>query len=147
MSSDPLDQWLARLPKEPPARDLTVRIVAVVAQRRRARTMWRHLGATALVCALAGVMLVLVSWPHVVASLTPAVNSFETNDLAPAFNALLTTPGETLIAWLDAGLAWQAAQAEGLGVAFMLGVALLAVAAFGGLAQMVRPRARGGYSP
>ena len=144
--SDPLDQWLARLPDEPPARDLTARIVAAVAQRRRARTMWRHLGATALVCALAGVMLVLVSWPQVVASLTPAVNSFETNNLAPAFNALLTTPGETLIAWLDAGLAWQAAQAEGIGVAFMLGVALLAVAAFGGLAQMFRTRAPNGYS-
>ncbi len=144
--SDPWDGWLARLPNEPPARDLTARIVAAVAQRRRARTMWRHLGATALACALAGVLLVLVSWPQVVASLTPAVNSFETNDLAPAFYALLATPGETLMAWLDAGLAWQAAQAEGIGVAFMLGVALLAVAAFGGLAQMFRTRAPNGYS-
>jgi hypothetical protein len=144
--SDPWDEWLARLPIEPPAPDLSARIVSVVAQRRRARTMWRHLGAAALACALAGVMLVLVSWPQVVASLTPAVNSFETNYLAPAFNALLTTPGETLIAWLDAGLAWQAAQAEGIGVAFMLGVALLAVAAFGGLAQMLHARAPNRYS-
>ncbi len=144
--SDPLDEWLARLPDEPPARDLTARIAAAVAQRRRTRTMWRRLGATALACALVGAGLVLVSWPQVVVSLTPAVNAFEANDLAPAFNALLTTPGDALIAWLDAGLAWQAAQVEGLGVAFMLGVALLAVAAFGGLAQMFRPRAPNGYS-
>jgi len=144
--SDPLDQWLARLPNEPPARDLTARIVAAVAQRQRARVMWRRGGAAAFACALAGVMLVLVSWPQVVASLTPALNAFETNDLAPAFNTLLTAPGEALVAWLDAGLSWQAAQAEGIGVAFMLGVALLAVAAFGGLAQMFRTRAPNGYS-
>ncbi len=36
MMDDRLDELLARLPSEPPAPDLSARIIAAVAQRRRA---------------------------------------------------------------------------------------------------------------
>jgi hypothetical protein len=144
--SDPLDEWLARLPNEPPARDLTTRIVSAVAQRRRAQIIWRRAGAAALACALVGAVLVLISWSHVADSLAPALSAVETHDLAPALNALVTASPDTVTTWLDAGLTWQAAQAEDIGLAFVLGVALLAVGAFGGLARLLRTRAPNGLS-
>lgn len=143
---DPLDDYLPHLPGELPAPDLAARIIAVVAHRRRARAMWRRVGSLTLLSALVGVALVLISWSHVADTLGPVLNAIETNDLAPAANALLTTPSETLAAWLDAGLTWQAAQAEGIGIVFTLGIALLSVAAFGGLAQLLNAGSPGQYS-
>ena len=144
--TSPLDERLARLVGETPAPDLTARIILAVAQRRRARLMWQRIGLAALTCALAGTVLVLISWPQVFASVAPALNAFEANDLVLPLNALFAAPFETFTTWLEAGMTWQASQVEGMGEAFILGVALLAVAAFGGLAQMLHARTPNGYS-
>jgi hypothetical protein len=134
--ADPLDTQLMRLPDELPAPGLTTRIVAAVAQRRRTLAVWQGLGYGMLVCGLVGAVLIYVSWPVVAASASAALSAPATNYVT----GLLNAPGDTLMTWLDSGLAWQATQADGIGAAFALGVALLAIAAFGGLARAVRNR-------
>lgn len=136
--SDRMDDWLSHLPADPPRPDLTARITAAVARYRRDRAMWRHIGVWAFACALAGAACLVVSSPHVLASLTQALSALETNDASLLLNALANSPVETLAAWLDSGLIWQSAELEGIGIVFTLGVALLACAAFGELARMLR---------
>jgi hypothetical protein len=119
--------------------DLAARIVAAVAVRQRSLVMWRRIRWLMVASAGIGVALILVSWAHVANTLNPTLNALETNDLQPAFNALVATPTETLANWLDAGLAWQSAQAEDIGLMFTVGIALLSVAAFAGLAQLLNP--------
>ncbi len=136
-SPDPLETHLARLPAEAPTADLAARIVAAVARRQRTLLMWRQIRLVMLICALAGIALVVVSWAHVADTLSPALTTLETNDLTPAFTALSAAPADTLVSWLDAGLAWQSAQAEDIGLLFTLGIALLSVASFAGLAQLL----------
>jgi hypothetical protein len=143
---DPLDRYLPYVSGESPAPDLAARIITTLAQRQRTRLMWRRLGAVMLVCALLGLALILVSWSHVADSLNPVWGALETNDLAPLFDTLITAPSETLANWLEAGLTWQAAQAEDIGIMFTLGLALLSVAAFGGLAHLLNTSAPGEYS-
>jgi hypothetical protein len=138
--NDRLDDWLARLPGEPPAPNLAARIIAALAQRRRARWLWRRIQATSLACALAGAGLLLVSSPSMVASLVTTLNAFGTNELVSALNTFLAAPAETVLSWLEAGATWQTSLAQDIGLVFMLGVALVAVAAFGGLAQMLHTR-------
>jgi hypothetical protein len=108
--------------------------------------MWRRIRWLMLACAGIGLTLILVSVAHFANSLNPALTSLETNDLQPAFNALVAAPAETVTGWLDAGLAWQSAQAEDIGLAFTVGVALLSVAAFAGLAQLLNSSTPNHYS-
>ncbi len=142
---DWLDEGLARLPAEAPAPALAGRILLAVAQRRRAQRLRQRLKALTLACAAAGSALVLSALPHVLAAAPPALREFEMNALLPALNAFLIAPVETLVAWLEAGQAWQSALSEGAGVVFLVGLALLAAAAFAGLAQLLRARSPGRY--
>jgi hypothetical protein len=143
--SDRLDEQLARLPGEPPAHDLAARIQSAVADRRRARARWRRFQAATLACAVAGALCVGVSWSTAAVSLDTAFDALEADTPLAALQVALTAPVETLADWLDAGLTWQAALVEGVGVVFVLGVALLAMAAFGGLAQSLNTGTPNGY--
>ena len=142
---DWLDEGLSRLPNEAPSPELAGRILAAVAERRRVQRVQRRLKALTLACAAAGVALLLSVWPEVFAAAPPALHEFEMNALLPALNAFLVAPAETFVAWLEAGQAWQAALSEGAGVLGLLGLALLAAAAFGGLAQMLHAGGPDGY--
>lgn len=143
---DPLDNYLRHLPGETAAPDLAARIGAAVAERRRARVMWRRIGVVTCACALLGGALVLISWSHVVETLVAPLIAVDVNSLARAVDTLLASPSDTFTAWMDAGLTWQAAQAEGIGLVFTFGVALLSAAAFGGLAQLLNQRGPSEYS-
>lgn len=134
---DPLDTRLAHLPSEAPAPELAARIVAAVARRQQTLVMWRRIRWLTLACTGIGLTLILISAAHFANSLGPALTTLETNDLQPTFNALVAAPTETVMGWLDIGLAWQSAQAEDIGLAFTVGIALLSVAAFAGLAQLL----------
>lgn len=146
MTKDLLDTQLPHLPGEVPAPDLAARIVAAVARRQRTLVMWRRIRWLMLASAGIGLTLILISGAHVLNSLTPALQALETNDLQPAFNALVAAPTDTLFGWLDAGLAWQSAQVQDLDIVFTFGIALLSVAAFAGLAQLLNSSAPGRYS-
>ena len=138
--NDALDDGLARLTSEPPATDLAARIKSAVARRRHAQAIWRRIRLAAAACALGGAGFVLISWPPVVASIAATLSAMEANGLEAALDTLLTSPSDILLAWLDAGLVWQAAE-EDFYLLFMPGVAFLAVAAFGGLAHMLHTSA------
>lgn len=146
MTTDPLDTHLPHLPNEIPAPDLAARIVAAVARRQRTLVMWRRTQWLTLACTGLGLALIFISWAHTAGNLGSALTTLETNDLQPAFNALVAAPAETVGGWLDAGLAWQSAQTEDIGLAFTLGIVLLSVAAFAGLAQLLNNSAPGQYS-
>ena len=143
---DPLDNYLRHLPGETAAPDLASRIGTAVAERRRARVMWRRIGLVTCACAFLGGSLVLVSWSHVVETLVAPLIAVDVNSLARAVDTLLASPSDTFTAWMEAGLTWQAAQAEGSGLVFTFGVALLSAAAFGGLAQLLNGRGPSQYS-
>jgi hypothetical protein len=135
--SDPFDSLLARLSAEPPSRDLAARIQAAVARRQRTLVVWRRIQALAILAASIGLLLVLLSWAPVTDGLGQLWDTAQAAQLGPAYSALTAAPVETLGGWLDAGLAWQAAQAQDIGLLFTLGIGLLSVGAFAGLARLL----------
>jgi hypothetical protein len=144
---DELDELLARMPSEPPALDLSARIITAVAQRRRARIGWRLAGVVATACAIVGVALIASSWPIEVAARAPAVTAPDADAISQAVSDFLAAPVETLTELVDEALVWETVLAEGIGAAFLLGIVLLTVAIFGGLARMLRGAAPlNGYS-
>ena len=147
MMDDRLDELLARLPSEPPAPDLSARIIAAVARRRRARVGWRLAGVVAMACALVGVALIASSWPIELAARAPAVTAPDAEVITQAVSDFLAAPPEALTEWVDEAVVWETALAEGIGAAFLLGIVLLTVAIFGGLARLLsRSAPLNGYS-
>lgn len=134
---DPLDPYLRRLNSEPPSRDLAARIQTAVARRQRTLLVWRRILTLAAAAAAAGLLLVLLSWAPVADGLDQLWAGLQGLQVAPVYSALAVAPAETLGGWLDAGLAWQAAQAQDIGLLFTLGVGLLSVGAFAGLARLL----------
>lgn len=145
--NDRLDELLARLPSDPPAPDLTARIVAAVAHRRRSRARWRQVGVAALACAFVGIALTARSWPEAAGVLTPTLTVPDADALNQTVDTFFSSPLESLAALVSAALAWETALAEGIGVVFLLGIVLLAAGAFGGLARLLqRASLLNGYS-
>ncbi len=131
---EPLTALAVRLPVEPAPPELAARIVRALAARQHSRGA----GPLTLACVLLGLALVLVSLPEVAASLSDVLRAFGASDLTPLVSGFVATPVETFVAWLEAGMTWHASLTESVGAAFLLGVVLLAAAAFGGLVQMLR---------
>lgn len=138
--NDRLDELLTRLPVEPPSSDLMARIMQAVARRREARNVWRRVHWSALASAVLGAALAATSWREVVPAFSNAPGWLDANALLQATLDLIAAPSDTLIVWVETGLGWQTSLAEGVGVALMLSLALLSVAAFGEMAQLLRPR-------
>ena len=142
-----LGRWLRHLPPETPAPDLAFRIQAVVAHRRQGSQFgWQGLSRLALACAGLGSVLMIFALPEISASLTNGLTALETNSISVSVENLFVTPWEALMAWVSTGLAWQTALTDGAGLILVLGLALLAVTALGGLAQLLRePTPQNGY--
>jgi predicted anti-sigma-YlaC factor YlaD len=131
-------QWLRRLPPEAPPPLLVSNILAALARRRRseaARARWAAVSAAA---ALLGLALVALAWPDV-ARLLPAVTAAGASGIS--LTALLELPAESLASLAGSTVDWAAALTGGAGVALLTGLVFLAGAAFGGLAQLLRPGA------
>ena len=137
---DRLDELLTHLPlAQEVAPDLPARIIGAIAQRRQARAMRRRVGGAALACALAGISLVAISWPEASATLATRLAFPDASALFTGFVDLLTSPMSTITELVSSGLAWQVSLADSVGVVLSLGVVLLSIAAFGGLARMLQP--------
>jgi predicted anti-sigma-YlaC factor YlaD len=133
--------WLSQMPPEPPPPQLARSIVAAVAQRRRSEAAWARLSAISAVAALLGLLLVALAWSDV-AGLLPALagGSAPLNGLT----ALLDGPADALVALANSTFDWGATLTSGAGAALLTGLVLLTGAAFGWLAQLLRP---GGLDP
>jgi predicted anti-sigma-YlaC factor YlaD len=137
-------QLLSRLPPEAPPPRLAPAVVAAVARRRRSETAWRRLATVSAGAALLGLVLVALAWPDV-ARLMPAVvggaqmsaGILSGTDLT----ALLDVPAQTLGTLASTTFDWGSGLTGGAGEALLMGLVLLTGAAFGGLAQLLRPAA------
>lgn len=137
---------LTRLAPEAPPPQLARNIVAAVEAasaaakaERRSEATWARLAAGSAVAALLGLLLVAVAWPDV-AQLLPAVAGAN----APLTSAgnLLDVPVDALAALatlVSSAFDWGSALTGGAGAALLTGLVLLTGAAFGGLAQLLRP--------
>jgi hypothetical protein len=147
MMDDRLDELLTRLPSEPPAPDLLARIIAAVEQRRRTRMRWRLVGVVATACAVVGLVLIASAWPIELASRAPALTEPDAGAFSQSVSDFLAAPSEAFSELIGAVLVWETALAEGIGAALLLGILLLTVAIFGGLARLLRGAALlNGYS-
>jgi predicted anti-sigma-YlaC factor YlaD len=135
--SQQLGRWLRRLSPETPTPDLVFRIQAVVA-RQRSPSRWRRPGWLALACAGLGGILIFLALPEIGATLSNALTALEATSLSISFESLLGAPWEALTSLVSTGLTWQSALTESTSLILVLGVALLTVAALGGLAQLLR---------
>ncbi len=144
--SQQLGRWLRHLSPESPAADLAFRIqTAVARQRQRSQFVWLRLRWLALACAGLGGVLIFLALPEIETSLSNALTALETNSLSISFESLLSAPGEALVSLIFTGLNWQSALAESTSLILVLGMALLTLAALGGLAQLLRqPTPRNG---
>jgi len=145
--NDRLDELLSRLPSEPPAPHLAARIVEAVAQRRQTRRRWRRVGLAALASGLGGFVLLLNSWSEAIGVL-PALGSLpDASSFSQWISTFLATPQEALAKLAESAIAWEAALSEGIGVLLLLGIVLLTLSAFAGLARLLaRATPRNGYS-
>jgi hypothetical protein len=135
---DRLDELLTHLPQEAPAPDLAARIISAVAWRQRARTMRRRASGVVLACGFAGIVLVTLSWPEVTEAFATASTAPDANALSLVLDNIITSPLETLTGLLNRALEWETTLADSVSLVLMLGITLLAVAAFGGLVQQLR---------
>lgn len=131
--NDRMDQWLARLPDEGPAPDLAARINGAIAERSRARALWRRGAIAAAALGLIGAVLMAVSWPAS-GSLPDSAAFLE------AASSFLTAPLQALGGSAEAALAWESSLAEGIEVAFIAGMLLLTLGSVVGLARLLRQR-------
>jgi hypothetical protein len=132
--NDRMDHWLARLPVDGPAPDLAARINLAIAERGRLKARWRRAAIVAAAFGLVGMTLMALSWPISVEL-----------PMAPDFAAVLETASAFLSAPLDAvagsaeaALAWESSLAEGIEIAFLVGVLFLMLGSVGGLARLLR---------
>jgi len=143
-----LGRWLRHLPPENAAPDLTFRIQAAVASRRRnSQLEWRGWSPLVLAaCAGLGSVLLIFALPEISAAFINALTALETNPLSVSIESLISAPWEAFTSLVSTSLAWQTALTEGTGLILVLGLALLTVAALGGLAQLLRePAPQKGY--
>jgi hypothetical protein len=143
--NDRMDEYLARLPGESPAADLAVRIIALVAARRRVQAFWRRIGALVLVGLAAGASLVALSWGEATSMLASNLAPEGGTALSEIIEGYLTSPLDSVSSGIQSVVSLQDILAEGIGVAFLLGIVMLAIAAFGGLARLLQhsPSANG----
>jgi len=145
--SQQLGRWLRHLAPEIPAADLAFRIQAAVAERRqRSRPGWLRPRWLVPACAGLGGVLIFLALPEIGASLSNVLTALETNSLSISVESLLGAPWEALVSLITTGWNWQSALAESTSLILVLGMALLTLAALGGLAQLLRqPTPRNGY--
>ena len=136
---DRMDEWLAHLPGEPPAPDLVARIVTALDNRRRTQARWRQIGFMAAVGLAVGGALVVLSWAEATSFLASNLAGPDGSGLSQIIEAFLASPLVSVSGWVQSAISLQSALAEGIAIAFSLGIVLLAVAAFGGLARLLRP--------
>jgi len=141
--NDRMDQWLGRLPDDGPAPDLAARINLAIAERSRLKARWGRVGAAAIALALIGMTLMAVSWP--VSGVLPAAP--DSAAVLEAAEGFLSAPLEALGGSAEAAIAWESSLAEGVEVAFVVGVVLLTLGSVGGLARLLRrSESLNGYS-
>jgi predicted anti-sigma-YlaC factor YlaD len=140
-------QLLRQLAPEAPPPQLARNIVAVVAaasaaasatakaERGRSEAAWARLAGGSALAALLGLLLVAVAWPDL-ARLLPAMAG-----AAPLTSVgnVLDVPADALATLASSAFGWGSALTEGAGAALLTGLVLLTGAAFGGLAQLLRP--------
>ncbi len=135
-------RWLQQLAPEPPPPHLARNILAALARRRRSEAAWGRVAAGSAVAALLGLVLLALAWPDFArlllalagANVPAAGNAGNLLDVPPDVLGMLGT-------LTSSAVDWGAAITSGAGAALMTGLVLLTVAAFGGLAQLLRPGA------
>ena len=131
---------LQQLPLEPAPSRLNRGILAALARRRGSEALWRQLAAGSAVAALLGLVLVALAWPDF-ARLLPAAAAANA-PLTNSAGSLLDVPADALAALgalASSTFDWGSALTSGTGAALMTGLVLLTGAAFGALAQLLRP--------
>ena len=109
---------------------------AATTEQRRNEAAWARLAAGSAVAALLGLLLVAVAWPDL-ARLLPAVAG--ANAPLTSVGNVLDVPADALAALVSSAFDWGSALTGGAGAALLTGLVLLTGAAFGGLAQLLRP--------
>ena len=129
-------QWLLHLPPESPPPLLARAIAASVSRRRRSEVAWARLATVSGAAALLGLGLMALALPDV-ARLLPALAAVS----APgtSVTALFDLPAGTLAGLAGSTVDWASTLTGGAGVTLLVGLVLLAGAAFGALAQLLRP--------
>jgi predicted anti-sigma-YlaC factor YlaD len=131
---------LQHLVLEPPPPQLARGILAALARRRGSEAAWTRLAAGSAVAALLGLALVALAWPDF-ARLLPAAAGAGA-PLSSSAGSLLDVPADALGALgtlASSAFDWGSALSGGTGAALMTGLVLLTGAAFGALAQLLRP--------
>jgi len=125
---------LQQLPLETPPPHLARGILAAINRRRNSEVFWRQLAAGSALAGLLGALLVAVAVPDL-ARLLPALTG---GPLAGA-GSVLDVPADALGGLANSAFDWGAALSNGAGAALLTGLVLLTGAAFGALAQLLRP--------
>jgi len=123
------------LEQTPPG--LTARILLAAQVRARRSRAGRRLRAFAVVCAILGLALVVVSAPELGRALNNMTAGVSGGVSSTAFDQLLNAPLDTVSGMADGLLGWQQSFAEEIGGALLLGLTLLALASLSGLAQLL----------
>ena len=130
-------------PEAPPpllARNIVAAIAAAMAaakaEHRRTDVAWARLAAGSAVAALLGLLLVAVAWPDL-ARLFPAMAG--ANAPLTSVGNVLDVPVDALATLVSSAFNWGSALTGGADGALLTGLVLLTGAAFGGLAQLLRP--------
>ena len=129
---------LRQLALETPPPHLARAILAAIDRRRHSEAFWRQLAAGSAVAALLGVLLVAVAAPDL-GRLLPALAGAGAPLSGVTGASLLDVPADALGALAGSAFDWGSALSGGAGAALLTGLVLLTGAAFGGLAQMLRP--------
>jgi predicted anti-sigma-YlaC factor YlaD len=127
---------LRQLPPETPPPHLARGILAAIDRRRNSETFWRQLAAGSTVAALLGLLLLAVAGADL-ARLLPALAGAPLS----AASSVLDVPADALGALAGSAFDWGSALSGGAGAALLTGLVLLTGAAFGALAQLLRPGA------
>ena len=127
---------LRQLPSETPPPHLARAILAAINRRRNSEVFWRRLAAGSAVAALLGALLVAVAMPDL-ARLLPALAGGPLSGVS----GVLDVPADALGGLASSAVDWGAALSNGAGAALLTGLVLLTGAAFGALAQLLRPGA------
>ena len=130
-------QRLRRLALETPPSNLARGILAAIDRRRNSEAFWRQLAAGSAVAALLGVLLVAVAVPD----LTRLPLALAGGPLSTGGASVLDVPADALGSLANTAFAWGSALSGSAGAALLTGLVLLTGAAFGALAQLLRPKA------
>lgn len=132
-----LAQRLRHLALETPPSNLARGILAAIDRRRNSEAFWRQLAAGSAVAALLGVLLVAAAVPD----LTRLLPALAGGSLSSAGASVLDVPADALGALANTAFDWGTALSGSAGAALLTGLVLLTGAAFGALAQLLRPEA------